>query len=108
GVHETPRGVDQRVDAWPVLAVDELRRLPELFARLHPNPRFTWGQYCARASPTTARAAMKFSNDALMFWLLTTSCSSSSFSSGSLNTSHHLPRIIASCGLATFHPGWSW
>ena len=51
---------------------------------------------------------MKFSKDALMFWLLTISCSSSAFSSGSLKTSHHFPRIIASCGLATFQPSWSW
>src|ERR1700761_330504 len=42
-----------------------------------------------------------------MVWLLILSWSSSEFSCGSLNISHHLPRSIASCGDATFHPGAS-
>src|SRR5437763_1657694 len=73
GVHETDTGRAQSVDVWPVFAVAELRRLPELFDRLHDGPIDTVGQYCARASATTARACMKFSNDARMFWLFTTS-----------------------------------
>src|SRR5579871_6751776 len=73
GVQETDMGADQMVEVWPVLAVDELRRLPELLERFHPGPRVTVGQYWARASATRARASMKFSNEARMFWLLTVS-----------------------------------
>ena len=44
------------------------------------------GNNCARASRTSARAAMKLAYDAAMVWLETSTCSSSLFNSGSLKS----------------------
>ena len=62
----------------------------------------TLGKYCERASRTSARAARKFAAAAAMFWFEAAAFSSRLFSSGSLNASHHLPRIVASFGLGYF------
>src|ERR1700722_16266347 len=82
-------------------AFEELVRFAEDRDLLQLGPVDTVGKYCERASRISARASIKFSKNTLMVWLLMFSCSSSEFNSGSWNTSHQLPRSIASCGCAT-------
>jgi hypothetical protein len=67
-----------------------------------PAPTVSVGKYCERASLTMARAARKFAKAAATFWFEMSTLSSREFSSGSLYTSHHLPRIEASLGCACF------
>ncbi len=62
----------------------ELSKLEELRERDQEGPVDTVGKSWACAWRTMARAAMKFSKNCLMFWLLMLSCSSSAFNSGSL------------------------
>src|SRR5579885_1232045 len=54
-----------------------------------------------------ARAALNVAKARAIFWLETFTCSSRAFKSGSPYISHHLPRIAASFGSATFHPSTS-
>src|SRR5207247_11175382 len=60
------------------------------------------GNNWARASLTNARAERKLAKASEMFWLERATCSSSAFNCGSLNISHHFPRIAASIGCAGF------
>src|SRR5271170_5652334 len=104
GSQETLSGTAARLLCCPPLNDPaELPRLEEERERDHDGAVPTVGKYSARASRTSARASMKFSKYSLMVWLSILSWSSSALSSGSLKISHHLPRSIASEGLAGFH-----
>src|SRR5437867_11053587 len=70
--------------------------------RVTDGAAVTVGNNCALACLTSARAERKLAKAAAMFWLETSICSSSALSSGSLNISHHLPRITSSIGCAVF------
>src|SRR5208282_241622 len=104
GTHVASKGSEYSADV-----VDELDPAGALLAKF-PDERclvidglvVSVGNNCARASRTSARAAMKPAYDAAMLWLEVSTCSSSSFNSGSLKVSHHLPRISVSLGSATF------
>ena len=57
----------------------------------------------ARVPETRACACRKRASAARRVWLETSTCAASALSSGSSNTSHHLPRAISSRGCAFFH-----